>query len=251
MASKELPDPIELFLSTLNCGSEDELLVLDLCKDPEIRAALAKYSSDDDPEKCVRVIEFLNILPSALNLCVSDTPIYRVSTSVARKELRQLSTQARKFSKKIKFLNHLLSIAADKNYLIRRLEAESKGVPFVLNRMGLRAASCRLRQDQHSLTDLLEAFAEDIDEELNYFPGRLEALDGSENAQTKRLIRLLIIFSQRTMGGGTDAMIAAIASHLAVRAGFTNAEKGIDEERVKKARQKYAKEMLIKDSGKN
>ena len=234
-----LPPQILNFIESHDEFPDEQRFLADLCSNPKVSDSLAKLCRSGDSEYRQRVISFLEFVPKISTPVIRKTDVYGQSRSVARKELKRISTQAIKFANTLKSNSNLVGKSIDLQYLIKRKEHASIGSPYVLKRMGLRSAPVASTHDAITLVSLLHLFANDICEELTCFQKRLDNLDGSKDAPIKKIIELLITFDRSLSLSASPELLAEIATRLARRDGFlTDSDKDIDPERVKKRKQK-------------
>lgn len=241
--STDLPGTIKEFIDTLETQPDEHKLLQSLCQNIEIRSELVKLCRRDDDPYQQRVIDYLEKLPIVYSLITSVRAPQGLSTSEARRELGRLSKQAKKLAINIRASSNLVGLASSVDYLRKRISDSEESKSFSLRRMGLRGNSFLLFGDITNLPDLLDAFTEDIQEELEVFPKRLKSIDGGRDSHHRKLIRLLIKIYPTGYERPSTKLIAAIATHMLRRAGLFSVEsEDIDPERV---------EYILKDKGKS
>ena len=134
------------------------------------------------------------LLSNACHFLAYSRTFAPTTPSVEKRELKALAKAADKLAGTISKKKTLLGPAANLHYLTERATTENPGGFMPRRRAGLRAGRYAADRELPDLVGILEAFSEDIKEELALFPKRINALDGGEDAairfQIKRLSRI-------------------------------------------------------------
>lgn len=169
----------------------------------------------DGPQGNVETMERIKTLLSWACFCLSHSKTLVVGTpSVVRKELKALAKAADKLAGQIDTNKSLLWPSIDLSYLSERAATANPAGFMPKRRAGLRSGRYSANRALPDLVDILEAFSEDINEELASFPKRISALDGSNDACIRFQIRQVVKVYQTLFGRTNFEAIARLLSCL-------------------------------------
>lgn len=154
-----------------------------------------------------------NYLSDACYFLAYSRTIYSGTPSVEGKELKALVKAADKLATTISAKKMLLGPATNIRYLAERATSENPHGFMPRRRAGLRAGRY-IADREPDLVEILEAFSEDIKEELALFPKRINALDGGRDASIRLQIRLLVRTYRSLIGQPNFEAIARLLSCL-------------------------------------
>lgn len=159
-------------------------------RDPEVAKDLRDFDSPPgDAAAKERIKTFLSV---ACRFLSHSRTIYSATPSVEINELKALAKDADKLAATISAKAKLLGPATNLRYLAERATTENPHGFMPRRRAGLRAGRYAADREPPDLVGILEAFSEDIKEELALFPKRIKALDGGRDAPIRLQIKWLV-----------------------------------------------------------
>ena len=187
-------------------------LLMRVVSDTEVAEDLAALCPDhrsDQHATCEQIKTWLIDACNASQLYGSKVPI---SPGKAKDVLVRIATLSKDLANLIFENQAILSRATSLSYLVARLECDNPFGFVKRTRGGIRAA-------QHSaspieLQDILETFADDLNEERTNFPTRLNALDGGQDAPLRFLVQYLKPLYKSIFGTASHVHVANMARIL-------------------------------------
>jgi hypothetical protein len=180
--------------------------------DPTVAEALANLEGSDGRSTQRDLIK--EILATTCQSYHLSKSIISKTPSVAKKELRALAKSADRLAQSLHEQGNLIDTATNLRYLIERATTDDPDRFMLKRRAGLRRASYPAHRENTSLIDLLEAFADDITEELSLFPHRIDQLDGAVDATIRYQIKYLKRAYRSLFGKPDNAVIAHLLSAI-------------------------------------
>lgn len=134
-----------------------------------------------------------------------------ITPSVAIKKLRNIAKVTSKLANEIYTYKEILDCSISIRYLTKRATTDQPS-NFIRERIGLRSAKYSVSSEELTIVELLEAFAADIDDELDHWPRRLNGLHGGGNAGVRSQITFLKKFYKAKFGRVNNEVIARLLS---------------------------------------
>ena len=134
-----------------------------------------------------------------------------ISSGEAKKALGLVAKLSRQLAEQIIANQSVLSRSCALEYLLARQAAENPA-GYVHHRAGLRAAT--RGGALPALDAILNAFADDLDEESTGDTKRLDTFDGGDDAAVRRLVRLLTAIYKGNFGRSSNIHVANMAHAL-------------------------------------
>ncbi|CAG0970921.1 hypothetical protein RHDC1_01276 [Rhodocyclaceae bacterium] len=191
------------------CENEAFLRAL---RDPDVAADL--HALDSPPGDAAAKERIKSFLSGACYFLSHSRTMYSATPSTEIKELRALAKAADKLAATISAKKKLLGPTTNIRYLAERATSENPRGFMPRRRAGLRAGRYITDRKLPGLVEILEAFSEDIKEELALFPKRISALDGSNDACIRFQIRQVVKAYQNLFGRMNFEAIARLLTCL-------------------------------------
>lgn len=152
-------------------------------RDPDVAEDLRDL--DTPPGDAAAKERIKTFLSEACFLLSHSRTIYSATPSVEIKKLKALAKAADKLAATINAKKMLLGPATNMRYLAERATSDNPHGFMTRRRAGLRAGRYIADRELPDLVEILEAFSEDIKEELALFPKRINALEGGKDASIR------------------------------------------------------------------
>lgn len=181
-------------------------------RDPEVAQdlrALERRHNSTAAEDRIKTL-----LSNACWFLAHSKTLAQATPSAEKKELKALATAADKLAGKISKKANFLGPSVYLCYLAERAATENPHGFMPRHRAGLRAGHYAADRELPDLAGILEAFSEDIKEELALFPKRIDARDGGRDAAIRFQIKWLARTYRALFGQINFEAMARLLSRL-------------------------------------